>query len=62
LALMALLGLPITRFWSFPFVLCGISVVEVAAGRTILRAHNVADHLARLAELETPSRRREGAL
>ncbi len=62
LVLMALLGVPITRFWSFPFVLCGISVVEVADGRTILRAHNVADHLARLAALEEPSHDREGAL
>ncbi len=62
LALMALLGVPITRFWSFPFVLCGISVLEVADGRTILRAHNVADHLARLAALEKPSHDREGAL
>ncbi|MEJ7753492.1 MAG: histidine phosphatase family protein [Candidatus Limnocylindrales bacterium] len=62
LALMALLGVPITRFWSFPFVLCGISVVEIAEGRTILRAHNVAGHLAPLLTLAKPPHDRRGAL
>jgi len=62
LALMALLGVPIRRFWSFPFVLCGISVVQIAEGRTILRAHNVAHHLAPLAAFGKPSHDREGAL
>ncbi|MDQ3448803.1 MAG: histidine phosphatase family protein [Chloroflexota bacterium] len=49
LALMTLLGLPIERFWSFPFALCGISVVEIDGGRAVLRAHNLVDHLATLA-------------
>jgi broad specificity phosphatase PhoE len=43
--LLALLDLPLSRFWSFPFALCGISVVEIRAGRPRLRAHNLTDHL-----------------
>jgi probable phosphoglycerate mutase len=45
-ALLALMGLPLDRFWSFPFALCGITVVEFRAGRPRLRAHNLTDHLA----------------
>jgi broad specificity phosphatase PhoE len=45
-ALLALMDLPLGRFWSFPFALCGISVVEFRAGRPRLRAHNLTDHLA----------------
>ena len=30
--------------WSFD--LCGITVVELRAGRPVLRAHNLTDHLA----------------
>jgi broad specificity phosphatase PhoE len=44
-ALLALLGLPLDRFWAFPWGLTGISVVELVAGRAILRAHNLTDHL-----------------
>ncbi|MBI2777120.1 MAG: histidine phosphatase family protein [Chloroflexi bacterium] len=44
--LLALMALPLERFWSFPFSLCGISVVEFRAGRPRLRAHNLTDHLA----------------
>ena len=32
-ALLALLDLPLERFWSFPWGLTGISVVELVAGR-----------------------------
>ena len=49
LALMTLLAIPYDRFWSFPFSLCGISVVELRDERAVLRAHNLADHLAPLA-------------
>ena len=49
LILMSLLQVPYERFWSFPFVLCGISVIEIRGGRASLRAHNLADHLAPLA-------------
>jgi phosphoserine phosphatase len=52
-ALLALLGLPDDAFWRFPFVLGGITIVEVRGGRAVLRAHSLADHLAALA-IETP--------
>jgi broad specificity phosphatase PhoE len=64
--LLALLGLPLARFWTFPFALCGISVVDIRAGRARLRAHNLTDHLGvleteRRQELEA-QRSRSGAL
>ena len=46
--LLALLDLPLTRFWTFPFALCGITVVELRGGRPRLRLHNATDHLAPL--------------
>jgi broad specificity phosphatase PhoE len=46
LILLRLLDLPLERYWSFPFALCGISVVELRAGRARLRAHNLEEHLA----------------
>ncbi len=49
LALLTLLGLPLERFWSFPFNLCAISVLSLRDGMTALRAHNLAEHLAPLA-------------
>lgn len=59
-ALLALLDLPLSRFWTFPFALCGITVVELRSGRPRLRLHNATDHLA---ELETPAEQdRGGAL
>jgi probable phosphoglycerate mutase len=65
LALLALLGLPLDRFWAFPFVLCGITVLELRDGRASLIAHNLAAHLAPLAAeavAETEVRDRAGAL
>lgn len=56
--LLALLDLPLTSFWSFPFALCGITVVEIRAGRARLRAHNLTDHLA---PLEAARRRAQHA-
>lgn len=46
LVLLRLLGLPLDRYWSFPFALCAVSVVEIRAGRARLRAHNLEEHLA----------------
>lgn len=46
--LLTLLDLPLERFWTFPFALCGLSVVELRGGRSILRAHNLTEHLAAL--------------
>jgi len=60
LALLALLGLPLSAFWRLPFVLCGISVATIDAGAVALRAHNLAEHLGEPIGLsETP---RPGAL
>jgi broad specificity phosphatase PhoE len=75
-ALLALLGLPTSAFWRFPFVLGGITIVEVRGGRAVLRAHALAEHLAPLAaeparagasaearaETEAAERERTGAL
>jgi probable phosphoglycerate mutase len=64
--ILALLDLPLSRFWTFPFALCGISVIEVRGGRSRLRLHNAADHLAPLDDLvareREATRRRSGAL
>ena len=48
LLLFALLGLPLDRFWAFPFALASVSVVTLAGGRGSLAAHNLAEHLAGL--------------
>jgi broad specificity phosphatase PhoE len=65
-ALLALLGLPLDRFWTLPFALCGISVLEIRNGRPRLRLHNATDHLAELQTVDTQARddarRRSGAL
>lgn len=47
-ALLTLFGLPLTHFWTFPFALCGISVVEFRGGRAVLRSHSSTEHLAPL--------------
>jgi len=47
-ALLTLLDVPLESFWAFPFALCGITVVELRAGRGVLRAHNLVEHLAPL--------------
>jgi probable phosphoglycerate mutase len=43
----ALLGLPTEHFWNFDFGLAAITVVEIRAGRAVLRAVNLDDHLGR---------------
>lgn len=47
-ALLALLDLPLARFWVLPFALCGITIVEMRNGRPRLRLHNATDHLSSL--------------
>ena len=47
-ALMALLGLPLDRFWTFTQTTTGIAVLDIRNGRTILRAWNRTEHLATL--------------
>jgi len=66
IVLLALFDLPLERFWTFPFALCGISVIEFRAGRASLRAHNLTEHLAPLlderSQALTEARQRSGAL
>lgn len=60
-----LLGLPLDHFWNFDFGLAAISVVEIRAGRAVLRAVNLDAHLdgtSALAERETRERNARGAL
>jgi broad specificity phosphatase PhoE len=64
-ALLTLLGVPLDRFWTLPFALCGITVVELVGGRARLRAHNLTEHLAPLearVQAVTEERERAGAL
>jgi probable phosphoglycerate mutase len=65
-ALLALLDLPLARFWILPFALCGITIVEIRNGRPRLRLHNATDHLSSLeSEAEraaAEARRTSGAL
>ncbi len=64
--LLALLGLPLEAFWSFPFDLAAISVIEFQGGRPVLRAHNLTAHLGPMLEeqaiAESDERQRTGAL
>jgi broad specificity phosphatase PhoE len=63
---LALLDLPLARFWTLPFALCGISIVELRDGRPRLRLHNSTEHLAALetdaSRLADAERGRAGAL
>ena len=65
-ALLALLELPLARFWILPFALCGITVVEIRDGRPRLRLHNATDHLSSIEteaeRVAAEARRRSGAL
>jgi probable phosphoglycerate mutase len=71
-ALLALLGLPLDRFWTFTQTTTGIAVLDIRNGRTVLRAWNRTEHLATLeieageaeqrAEDEAAARSRSGAL
>jgi broad specificity phosphatase PhoE len=65
-ALLTLFDVPLDRFWMWSMDLCGISVVELRAGRPVLRAHNLTAHLAGLldeaAQAGLEERSRSGAL
>ena len=61
----ALLDLPLEHFWNFDFGLGAITVVEIRAGRAVLRALNLDAHLGLEAEPpadESSERNRSGAL
>jgi probable phosphoglycerate mutase len=65
--LLALLDLPLDRFWSFSFGLTGITIVAIHDGTVVLRAHNLMDHLGPLqtasaADDEAADRTANGAL
>ena len=64
--LLTLFDLPLERFWMWSSDLCGISVIEFRAGRPVVRAMNLTEHLAPLldeaAQAETEARARSGAL
>jgi probable phosphoglycerate mutase len=63
LTLLALFAMPLERFWWAAFPLAGITIVELRAGRAVLRAHGLTDHLAPLtAEPGLPEDDRGGAL
>lgn len=65
-ALLTLFDLPLDRFWMWSMDLCAITVVELRAGRAVLRAHNLTAHLADLgddqAQADLEARSRSGAL
>jgi broad specificity phosphatase PhoE len=44
-ALLTLFDLSLDRFWMWSMDLCGITIVELRAGRPVLRAHNLTGHL-----------------
>ena len=71
--LLTLFDLPLERFWMWSMDLCAITIVELRAGRPVLRAHNLTAHLAPLetgpaaadeaaAEEKAEDRSRTGAL
>ena len=64
--LLTLFDLPLERFWMWSSDLCGISVIEFRAGRPVVRAMNLTEHLANLlddeAQAATEERARSGAL
>ena len=59
--LLTLFDLPLDRFWMWSMDPCGITVVELRAGRRVMRAHNLTAHLAEaqedLAKTEPPDDR-----
>ena len=65
-ALLTLFDVPLERFWMWSMDLCAITVVELRAGRAVLRAHNLTAHLAGLlddeAQADLEERSRSGAL
>jgi probable phosphoglycerate mutase len=64
--LLTLFDIPLERFWMWSMDLGAITVIEFRAGRPVLRAHNLTDHLAPLldeaAQEAQEERSRSGAL
>jgi broad specificity phosphatase PhoE len=63
--LLTLFDLPLDRFWMWSFDLAGICVIELRAGRPLVRAMNLTEHLAPLldeaAQEASVERQRSGA-
>ncbi len=53
IVLLALLDLPLERFWTFAFGLTGITILAIHDGQAVVRAHNLLDHLGPL-QLDRP--------
>ena len=66
MTLLTLFDLPLERFWMWSMDPCGITVVELRAGRPVLRAHDLTAHLAAIESerisREAEERSRSGAL
>ena len=64
--MLTLFDLPLDKFWMWSFDLCGIVVIEFRAGRPVVRAMNLTEHLAPLldeaAHEASLERQRSGAL
>jgi len=65
-AMLTLFDLPLTHFWMFTLGLTGMTVIEFRGGRPVVRAANLTEHLAPLADeagrLAAEKRARSGAL
>ena len=48
LLMLDLLGIDIERYWSFPFALAAVSVLDFGSGVVRLRAHNLDEHIVAL--------------
>ena len=59
--LLTLFDLPLDRFWMWAMDLCAITIVELRAGRPVMRAHNLTAHLAAMADAETVAESEERA-
>ena len=59
--LLTLFDLPLDRFWMWSMDLCGITVVELRAGRPVLRTHNLTAHLAAMADAQAVAESEERA-
>jgi len=62
IALLTLFGLSLERYWMWSMDLCAITIVEVRAGRPVLRAHNLTAHLGALDEETSATARMAAAL
>ncbi len=66
IVMLTLFGLPLTHFWMFTMALTGITVVEFRGGRAVVRAANLTEHLAPIADEQAreaaEQRARSGAM